>query len=278
MFRRHCHSFRWLAGRLDLARKAVAIGLMVAAAMFAQAAGAAPACDTLRLNGSFSWYPVVMREQDQVDADGIVPAVAAEIARRLNLTLVYAPIAPFKRQVLELENGTLDVILGAYWTRERADKFQYTSSVFDDEVAVFVRKGSEFAFNDWGDLKGRSGIRPYGGSYGEDFDRYAERNLMIRFVEAVPDTFSQNMLATLHHQREDFAVLGRFNGLQMIQQAGLAGKIVDLEKPITANAVHMLFSRTSPCAAVVDRFEATLRELKAEGWVDELLTRYERPG
>jgi len=179
---------------------------------------AAARCDTIRVNGAFDWYPVIMRPNDTEAAGGVLPMTVAEIARRIGTDVEYLPITPFKRQLVQLNNGKLDVVLGAYWTEERARQFHYSSAVLEDEVAIFVLQGKEFPLRDWQDLKGRLGIRPFGGSYGEAFDAFAKDNLTLQSVVPIPGEFRSNMLSMLLNENVDYAILGRFHGLKMIEE------------------------------------------------------------
>lgn len=262
------------------ARAALMHGIFAALAVLLispQMALADNSCHTLKMNGAFDWYPVIMRPNDDGTAEGVFPRVAAEIARRMGITVEVQPITPFKRQLVQLENGELDLVLGAYWTKERAEAFNYTSSLLADEVAIFVRIDAQFPFAVWSDLKGRLGIRPFGGSYGEAFDAYAAENLTLTSVAPFPGEFRSNMLTMLLNGNADYAVLGRYHGLKMIEESRSAGEITDLSWPVVSNGVHILFSKTSPCHAVFPKFEKELLKLLEEGWIKIVLAQYGRP-
>lgn len=269
-------SLKWRRGFTRLLGVLLAALLMSAGG--AGMAQAAERCDRIRVNGTVDWYPVIMRPSDTGLASGVLPATMIELGRRVGIDVVFQPITPFKRQIVQLENGSLDAVLGAYWTKERAEKFQYSSSVLDDEVAIFVLKGKEFPLAKWADLEGRLGIRPFGGSYGEDFDQYAREHLAMQEIAPVPTDFRRDMLAMLLNENADYAVLGRFHGLKIIEEGEGADQLIDLKWPVVSNGVHILFSGTSPCAHLFDRFEEQLKELRAEGWIDTVLADYRRPG
>lgn len=255
--------------------------LLTAFLMLAGGQGSAQAaerCDTIRVNGTVDWYPVMRRSTNTGLASGVLPKTVVEIARRIGIDVDFRPITPFKRQLVQLENGSLDAVLGAYWTKERAEKFQYSSRVLDDEVAIFVLKGKEFPLSKWADLEGRLGIRPFGGSYGEDFDEYARDKLTMQEIAPVPTEFRRDMLGMLLNENADYAVLGRFHGLKIIEEAEGADQLIDLNWPVVSNGVHILFSKTSTCAHLFDRFEEQLRKLRAEGWIETVLSDYRRPG
>ena len=148
-------SLKWRRGFTRLL--AVLLAALLMSAGGAGMALAAERCDRIRVNGTVDWYPVIMRPSDTGLASGVLPATMIELGRRVGIDVVFQPITPFKRQIVQLENGSLDAVLGAYWTKERAEKFRYSSSVLDDEVAIFVLKGKEFPLAKWADLEGPVG-------------------------------------------------------------------------------------------------------------------------
>lgn len=80
----------------------------------------------------------------------------------------------------------MDVICGAYITEERKKYMDYIFPYFImDPTVIFVKKGNKFNFKTWGDLKGLLGGAPIGNSYGEKFDRYEKKYLILWEKQAV---------------------------------------------------------------------------------------------
>jgi len=236
------------------------VGLLVAVGGSAGTATGAE-CERATLNGPVDWYPVIKRSATKDRVEGVLPGLAEAAFGRMGIAVSYAPVTPYKRQLHQLQTGQLDLVLGAFWTSERAAQFNYTVPLITEEVAVFVREGEEFPLESWADLKGRLGIRHHGGSLGEDFDVYASENLTIEFE--LPQSGS-SLLHLLGNNDVDYVIQGRRQGWRIIEAHGLED-IVDLSWPILSNPVYAMFSRSSPCAAHFEKFNQELKHLLANG-------------
>ncbi|KKJ77834.1 hypothetical protein WH95_05245 [Kiloniella litopenaei] len=199
---------------------------------------------------------------------GIAIDITREAFSRLGITVINAPPLPWNRMLRQLENGELDLLLGAYWTSERAQIYSYTEPLVQEEIAIFVRQGEEFPLNSLDDLVGLIGLRPMGGSYGEEFDHYAEKYLNIHGVK------ENGTLELLQTGRADYAVLSRYDGIADLHETGNLGQINDLPWPVASNDVHLMMSRASPCYYLLDEINKTIRDLHKEGFTDQLEARY----
>ncbi|MEH6631649.1 MAG: transporter substrate-binding domain-containing protein [Halopseudomonas aestusnigri] len=225
-------------------------------------------CKSVRINGSSEWYPVSMFSEDAQELNGLALDVAREVFRRLKLPITVEAKMPWKRILHHLSNGDLDLLLGAYWTQERALNYSYTDPIFKDEVAVFVRKGEEFPLEELGNLIGRVGLRPLGGSYGEEFDLFAKTYL---FIHEVPEDHTLKLLAS---GRADYVVLARYDGFDDLRETGDFDRIVDLPWPVASNNVHFMLSNISPCNYLLEDINKVIGDLHKEGFIKELEVQY----
>ncbi|WP_419905154.1 substrate-binding periplasmic protein [Kiloniella sp.] len=225
-------------------------------------------CTSVRINGSSEWYPVSMYSEDTKKFHGLAIGVAREVFRRLKIPVTVEPKLPWKRMLKQLRNGDFDLLLGGYWTQERALIYSYSDPILKDEIAVFVRKGEEFPLVELADLIGRVGLRPLGGSYGEKFDRYAK--IYLSFHE-VPEDLSITLLGA---GRADYAVLGRYDGVHQLRETGELDRIVDLPWPVASNDVHFMLSNLSPCTNLLEDINKVIRDLHEEGFIQELEAQY----
>ncbi|WP_245957114.1 substrate-binding periplasmic protein [Aestuariispira insulae] len=228
-------------------------------------------CRELRVNGTNDWFPVMIREENTNNLSGILPDLAVEIGSQLDIQIIPQPQVSWKSLFLQMEQGELDVIMGVYWTQDRANRFLYSKPVLQDEVAIFVRKGREFPLQRLEDLVGRVGLRPQGGSYGESFDSFAKENLLFKHV---PSRDRNKIMRMLASDVADYAVLGRFDGLEDIQSSGYQGEIVDLPWAVTSNGVHFLFSGHTECAGLVEDFNKEIGRMMKDGTIAKLEQKY----
>ncbi|WP_083921825.1 substrate-binding periplasmic protein [Kiloniella laminariae] len=229
----------------------------------------APAnCPTIHINGTTDWYPVIMRTESSRDLQGLAPDIAREVSRRLDVPLHVDRKLPWNRVLSQLEKGELDMLLGAYWTPERAQIYSYTEPVTTDEVTIFVRKGDEQSYRELNDLVGYKGLRPMGGSYGKDFDQYAARHLSILEVSG------ENLIEMLAAGRADYVVLARYDGIADVFETGNTKTVIPLPWNVASNDVYFMISRASPCHALLEDINRIILELHNEGFIEKLEAKY----
>lgn len=249
---------------------AVATGLLLAGH---GKAVSGEACQTIRVNGSSTWYPVSKRYSANGPIEGVLPALASGFFKEIDLPVDLGPSLPWKRLFALLEAGEIDLMTGAYFNEERAEKFVLSQPVYQENVAVFVRADLPSLPRDRDELIGLHGIWPLGASFGLPFDRFAERNLdMLRMsYEDLED-----LLPVLFDGKADYFVMAREHGLEVVRQAGMDGKIVPLDWPVAVNPIHFLFAKNSPCAHYVGPLNDYIARMRSSGRIDALIAQYSR--
>ncbi|MEH6632835.1 MAG: transporter substrate-binding domain-containing protein [Halopseudomonas aestusnigri] len=225
-------------------------------------------CTAFSGNGINNWYPFSYRDTDG-KLTGIVVDGTHEALKRIGLSIEVAPDKPWKRIMYDLEQGKVDMVLGAYWNSERAEKYHYSEQLGTDELRVFVKEEKQFSLNSNEDLIGRSGMRILGGSLGDEFDTFAKSHL--NFIE-VPK--SDTIVLMLQNDRADYGILGYVEGLLHIQDLNLKGKIVPLALPILSNSMHVLINKNAPCAHKVEAMNAAIIEMQNDGTLDKIISHH----
>ncbi len=236
---------------------------------------APPVCNTVRVNGTVDWHPIIVRFDNSTKVRGIAPEVAAEVFRRIAIPMNVEPLIPWKRLFRKMDKGELDVVLGVYWTAERDRKYGYSEPITKDEIAVFVRKDNQFPLKELSDLIGHHGLRPLGGSYGETFDTFVKQNNLD--IKEISSSTPQGIMRMLAIGRADYVVLSRYDGVADVRAIGKIGEIVDLPWPVASNDIHFLFSRKSPCIKLLERVNTVIRSLKEEGFIKKIETKFLNP-
>jgi ABC-type amino acid transport substrate-binding protein len=244
--------------------------LWIAICLYFLIAGSAQAqtCTSFSGNGINNWYPFSYRTAAG-ELTGIVVDGTREALKRMGLELEVVNDKPWKRIMYDLEQGTVDMVLGAYWNSERAEKFHYSKQLGTDELRVFVRKEKTFKLTSFEDLIGRSGMRILGGSLGDEFDSFAKAHL--DFME-VPQ--SDTMVLMLKSNRADYAILGHVEGLQFVHKLGLDGEIVPLDLSILSNAMHVLINKNAPCAHRVEDLNKVIIQMQKDGTMDRITLKH----
>ncbi len=94
-------------------------------------------CKVLRVSGSIGWNPLVMKNEETKKITGIAYDLSHEIGKKLNIPIKFIEL-PWKRMLLYLKKGKIDMVLGIYWTQQRSQNYYYTSPFLNNDARVFV--------------------------------------------------------------------------------------------------------------------------------------------
>ncbi len=223
-------------------------------------------------------YPPFTYIEDQENTDsifgleirGVAPDILRIIFGELGIKVVTKYVGNWKRCQINVKQGSVDVLMGAYVTDERKKYAVYTETpLAPDPQAIFVWKGREFKFEKWEDLKGKKAGMTIGFSSGKAFDGFLERSTT---VERVSDRL-QNYLK-LEMGRIDFEPNGLYAGLIKVKELGYEGKIVPLSRPINTEYLYMPISKKSIFLKYITQLDEGLKRLRANGTIDRLVKAY----
>ncbi|KAF7781398.1 polar amino acid transport system substrate-binding protein [Pseudoalteromonas rubra] len=227
------------------------------------------------MGGPVSWWPIGYINEQTDKAEGISFELLEYIGEQLNLPVWIAPSLPWKRVLKMVEVGQLDVVSGAYKTAQRSSLFQYSEPYYRNEIRVFVHKDRPFVFEKLEHLKGRVGLKPLGGSFGQAFDSFAAENKSsFVSVAAHKATFEVNVLRPLIEGLADYFVLDYQDGLLFLQKSGLQDEFVALPHPVAVLDVHLLLSRHSWCANLLPEINQVIAQAKRNGKLANIIAGY----
>ncbi|SLM31402.1 conserved exported hypothetical protein [Desulfamplus magnetovallimortis] len=227
-------------------------------------------CHVLRVGGTSEWLPVAYINQETQKPEGISYDLAKIVGEGLNIPVIIDATLPWKRMMLYVEMGRLDMIAAIYWTQERDTLYQYTAPYFVNEARVFVVKGKEFPFEKLEDLIGRTGGIPLGGSFGEVFDIFAKAN-QLKLEEV---TTKEQRVKKILAGRNDYFIQDYLDCILYLKQVGLRDQIVPLPHPVSTTEVYFAVSRKSPCAALVPQMNAIIEKAKQDGTLQTIIDKY----
>lgn len=233
-----------------------------------QLTGSSVACDKLRVSGSIGWNPLIMKNKESQKMEGVAYDLIKLIGDELNVPIDFIEL-PWKRSLKLLETGELDVILGLYWNQTRSEKYLYTSSFLTNEIRAFVLKESTFPFNQLNDLVGRAGDAPFGASFGDDFDNFAQDHLMLQRVQS-----NEQSIVRLFKKRSEFFISDYLDALWSIRNFGALHQIVALPKVIATNEVYFAVTRKSPCTSMAAEITNVIERFKNTETMDFIIQSY----
>ena len=221
----------------------------------------AEVCSKLRVGG-VSWPPVYQPATSGVPASGIGLKLLESIERELGVGFEFQSPQPFARELFQLLEGDLDVIIGLYPTRKRLHHYEMTVPFYREPLHAYSLEKNNLSINALSDLNGLVAVVIRGTSYGMLLDEYfASEASVIQVINAeqrIPMLLTGKADYLIHSPvsaEVDFQ--GRFNPEQVRMS----------EEPLSWEAVAMAFSRLSPCRRLVPDVNRLILE-KRFGGVD----------
>lgn len=225
--------------------------------------------ETLRckVSGAPNWYPVYFFDQDA--PKGVMVDVLKEVSNSTSIEFEFYHEQPWPWVKKKVQKGDLDVLAGAFYNEQRGRQFVYSDAVLTVNIHIFTKKDRGIDVSSLGDLKHMHGLRPLGGSYGEEFDRYADKHLSL--TEVTPKA---TMLKMVLHGRADYAVLLERDGKEQLLKPEFRESIVMHDTPKIPVEVHLVFSKTSPCISRLKDINQSINYLTASGKIAEFEATY----
>lgn len=257
---------------------------LAAALLFALAlAGPAPAMAVRHDTKSGCSLRVAWEPYDPftfVDRDGVLTGADIEVikvvAEEIGCALSFRGM-PWRRILLEIEKGAMDVASSASWTEER-DRWAWFSAPYRrPEVALYVRKGEVrnrhlTSLADIPRLGFRLGLIE-GYFLGQDVESLIADPAFASFVEGAAD-YAINLTKLVHGRIDGFLV----DDVHVLRAEAQALGILDaIERhPLQVEGVnlHYMFSRQSVPRDIVDAFDQALARMKADGRLERIFNRF----
>jgi polar amino acid transport system substrate-binding protein len=244
----------------------LSVGMSLAAAL-ARADGAT--CTQLIASGNPEYPPYLWR--DPADDTRLIGA-AAELMQKLS-TEIGLPISvryagPWGRVQDEVRQGHVDLIAGAFYTLPRLEYMDYFQPPLHSTRSVVFSQGArKFDYRKWSDLAGRKGLTVINNSFGEAFDRYAEKNLSIDKVSTL-----ESAIGMLSLGRADYLIYEQAPGEAFAAKLGIKGLHV-APVPISSEDLYLTLSYNSPCntGALRGRIAQAMYKFAKDRTMDKLV-------
>ncbi|MCP3925292.1 MAG: amino acid ABC transporter substrate-binding protein [Desulfobacterales bacterium] len=211
-----------------------------------------------------------MQNKETKKITGISYDLIMEIGKKLNIPVKFQ-ILPWKRMLVYLDQGEIDVILGIYWTKKRSEIYHYSSPFLQNEARVFVLKEKKFNFRSFKDLIGKRGDIPPGGSFGDKFDKFSKKHLKLSGIKDRSSRIKRLLLGRCHYFIADY-----MDGMWTLNEQGMADKIVPLPKAVSKTQVYFAMSRKSKCPNIAAEITNYIEIFKNDGTMKSIIRRYIR--
>jgi polar amino acid transport system substrate-binding protein len=243
------------------------LALLIASLIFPLLAQAESVCPSLVITGHPSYPPVAWASHGKII--GAAPELVASIAKQLGVAQVDSKdFGSWENAQMAARDGLADVIFGIYKNDVRAVYLNYIEPPFmlDPDVIV-VRKGEEFPYRKWEDLKGRRGVTNAGESFGNRFDAFMKKELTVARAQGVGQAFE-----ALLNKQADYLIIGLYPGKAEVRRLGISAKVNFLPEELVTADMYIAFSKKSKCyQALSSGFAAKLKSAVQQGRVQQLL-------
>lgn len=228
-----------------------------------------PTCTQLVASGNPEYPPYLWR--DPADETRLIGA-ASELIQRLSqeigipITVRYA--GPWGRVQEEVRQGQVDLIAGAFFTLPRLEYMDYFQPpIHNTRSVIWMQAARSFEYRRWEDLRGKNGVTVINNSFGEGFDRYAEKNLRIDKVASL-----DGALRMLSLGRADYLVYEDAPGEAVAAKLGIKG-LRTAKTPISSEDLFLTLSHQSKCntGALRGRISQAMYKLHKAKLMDELV-------
>ncbi|WP_085908868.1 substrate-binding periplasmic protein [Kiloniella majae] len=217
--------------------------------------------------GISHWPPYSMTEQSQIS--GINYDVGLEMEKRLGVEFDIR-VCPFKRCLLELESGALDLFSGVAKNADREKYMAYSSPPYSAVSVVFyVRNGEADILKNYDDLyKLRVGYV----AKSHYFDPFNKDET----IPKVDVDKEQRLLPMLNSNRIDTYVGTDPNASYEVLTMGFKGKLEKAKyNPNVEVPLYFAMSRKSKHLAIIDRVGQVVQDMHDDGTMKRIHNKYQ---
>ncbi len=245
--------------------------LVLVSVLFFSASSYADCDISLRWDDDPPYFMVQEGEVVGIDAD-----LVREVMERLGCGLTLKKL-PWARALLELRDGRVDMLSGAYRTPER-EQYAYYSNVVGlvSPNILFIRRSDEAGFDPVGlrELL-KSGFRlgaQINVSYSDEYNALVQNPDYEKNIQYV--SRRESLWKMLARNRVDGVVASRLTGLYEIQALGLSGMITPSSMVVSNKPAFFVFSKASVSSEFVADFDRVLQAMVDDGTFAAIVNRY----
>lgn len=224
--------------------------------------------ETVTLRGNNNVAPKAWQEGSTPRGYAVDAAVAVLREAGLQPEVKLAPFA----QAMELALTDGGVVTGVFHTKERAEKYLFSSNLVDDTVLVVVKKGKEFKLDTAADLAGKRVGYQEGARFGQEFED------AVKSFTSVTDNDPKVRLKRLLDGELDAAIINPGLGALAMNSkaAGLEMREFSaLPTPIALLPNYMVMAKGPANEATMARINAAIKKLSADGTLQKIRANYD---
>ncbi|MFL1407301.1 substrate-binding periplasmic protein [Marinobacter sp. M1N3S26] len=205
-----------------------------------------------------------------LDNHGLLAQIISEAYGNVGISVDYS-FLPWSRALSMAHHGNYDGSAAWSCTPSRSDDFHFSQPILPLYYVFFVRKGSQFHWQEIDDIKGLTIGLTQDYAYGDQLTSAVDRGLVNTDMTASDESNFRKLRAG----RIDLFPMDPLTGLQMIDQLfseAEARQLTYHPRPIHQASYHLIFSRQQDNGGELARqFNQGLETLRVSGRLDEIL-------
>lgn len=264
-----------------MSMRRTAAGLLAFAALAAPALAQPPAtaCQQIVASGNPQYPPYLWPDPaDDTQLVGAAAEMAQWLSREIGLPIKVRHVGPWGRVQQEVRAGTVDMIVGAFFTLPRTEYMDYFHPAFrETRSVVYVPEGSPLNLRRWDDLVPLRGVTVIRNSFGEEFDRFARERLKFTEVASL-----EQAIELLARGRADYLVYEDKPAQAFMARLGTTG-VKELPTAVASENLYVTLSHRSACNTpeIRGRLQRALyklaREKALDGFIERAIQRWKKP-
>ncbi len=180
---------------------------------------------------------------------------------------------PWLRAQAMVEQGSAQILVGPYRTREREARMRFSSHAFYEDAMVFYARAGQHDLwrDDFNALRTLQIGAVHGWVYGERFEQ-ARRHLAVTQVRDLPTALRMLQLGRL-----DLIAANQRNSEPVLQELGLGGAVVMCQPPFARLRGHFAFGLDAVGAEWSALVDTGMQRLRASGELARIAGRWGVP-
>lgn len=215
------------------------------------------------ISGNIYSPPIMWKKSGTIT--GVGPRIVELIFKELQQDYSLEDLGNWEEVQQLTRAGAIDLLVGAYRNTERQGYLLFSDPYFPEPVSLLMKKDATFTYNSWHDLIGKKGVTQFGESYGTDFDAFMAKNLEVE-RSSMKGSFDQ-----LLSGQADYLIIDFFKGINYSRMLRRQAEIHFVDKPLLVEHLCLAVSKDSPLASQLPKINASLRRLKKQGVLQELI-------
>lgn len=216
--------------------------------------------------------PIIWVDKKTNQFQGIAVELLQKILKEVNIEAKFINVETWARAQEEVKNGRIDMLVPPYKTNERVQFYNYFTEPFlMDSTVVFVKKGTEFTFNELSDLFKHPGVAIVNDSFGSEFDALEKKQSHLTRL-----TSTEQCFRFVDKGRARYVVAGFHSGMMTLEKMNLSETFTYLPKRIIVTGMYAPISLKSPwnIPEVNEFLKRKFNEYNQKGIVKQLEKKY----